>query len=224
MTDDLESRIAKLERENRILKKKLARSEDNRAVIEESKDRFDTLYQSVIAELDEQKKQFSALLESAPDAIIITDSDGVIQVVNQRSENLFGHTRGEMIDQKIEMLIPDRFRKKHITHRETFTEQSKIRPMGTGLELTGLIRDGREFPAAISLSPIKTDQGSFVYCTVRDITEQKIADEKLKQQVEELERFSRLAFGREKKMINLKEEINKLLDEMGKPQKYKIVE
>ncbi len=193
MNEDFESIIAKLERENRILKKKLSRSEEARANLEEAKDRFDKLYQTVIKELDEQKsllkqreKQFRALVESAPDATIITDKDGVIRMVNKQSENLFGYTREEMVGQKVEALMPDRFRVDHLASRKRFMETPKIRPMGIGLELTALTKGGQEIPIEISLSPIETEQGAVIYCAIRDITDRKKAEEAIRKSEQRL--------------------------------------
>jgi len=193
MNEDFESIIAKLERENRILKKKLSRSEQARTNLEEAKDRFDKLYQKVIEELDEQKhlltqreKQFRALVESAPDATIITDQDGVIRMANKQSEKLFGYTREEMIGQKIEVLMPDRFRVDHVTNRKRFMENPKIRHMGAGLDLTGLTKDNREIPIEVNLSPIETEQGTIIYCAIRDITDRKEVEEAIRKSEQRL--------------------------------------
>ncbi|HEY3145989.1 MAG TPA: PAS domain S-box protein, partial [Dongiaceae bacterium] len=117
--------------------------------------------------------RFRDLLESAPDAVLITDAHGTIQLVNAQTELLFGYPREELVGQKIEMLVPERYRGKHIGHREGYVGEARTRPMGAGLELYGLRKDGSQFPVSIGLSPTRTDRGLTVFCDVRDITDQR---------------------------------------------------
>jgi PAS domain S-box-containing protein len=123
--------------------------------------------------------RFRDLLESAPDAVLITDENGGIQLANAEAERLFGYRRDKLVGQGIEMLIPERYRGAHVGHREGYVRAARTRPMGAGLELYGLRKDGSEFPVAISLSPTRTDDGKAVFCSVRDITEQRAADLKI---------------------------------------------
>lgn len=114
-----------------------------------------------------------ALLELAPDAMIIVDSDGRMAIVNGQTESMFGYARNELLGQQIEMLLPDRVRNPHIEHRDQYARAAKLRPMGQGQDLVGLRKDGTEFPVEISLSPIKTDAGKFISSVIRDVTERK---------------------------------------------------
>jgi PAS domain S-box-containing protein len=123
--------------------------------------------------------RFRDLLESAPDAVLVTDALGTIQLVNAQAELLFGYRRGELVGQKIEMLVPERYRGRHIGHREGYVGEARTRPMGAGLELYGLRKDGSEFPVSIGLSPTRTDRGLTVFCDVRDITEQRASETKI---------------------------------------------
>lgn len=125
--------------------------------------------------------RFRDLLESAPDAILITDGQGAIQLVNAQTERLFGYRRDELIGRKIEMLIPERNRGGHVGHRDGYIGAARTRPMGAGLELQGLRKDGSEFPVSIGLSPTKTDQGLMVFCNVCDITDQRANEIKIKE-------------------------------------------
>lgn len=123
--------------------------------------------------------RFRDLLESAPDAILVTDEQGCIQLVNAETERLFGYRRGELIGRRIETLVPGRYRGKHVGYREGYQRDARTRPMGAGLELYGLRKDGSEFPVSIGLSPTRTDQGLTVFCGVRDITEQKASEARI---------------------------------------------
>lgn len=127
---------------------------------------------------------FRSLLESAPDAMVVVDTDGQIMLVNSQTEKLFGYDRFEMLEKPVELLIPESFHGRHLEHRTTFFEKPQVRPMGAGLQLHGLRRDGSEFPVEISLSPLKTDEGTQVIATIRDVTERKRAEEKFRDLLE----------------------------------------
>mgnify|MGYP005846089847 CR=1 FL=1 len=118
----------------------------------------------------------SQLVESAPDAIVITDEDGRIRLVNQQTEILFGRRREELVGREVEVLVPARHRERHVGLRRRYSADPHARPMGLGLEILGLRSDGTEFPAEISLSPLRTGSGMMVTAIIRDMTERRKAD------------------------------------------------
>jgi PAS domain S-box-containing protein len=130
----------------------------------------------------------SDLLETLPDAIVAVDRDGTIIQVNSQAEELFGYDRDELIGQKVEMLVPESYRRQHHHHRENFAQAPKTRRMKADLDLYGRRRNGSEFPVEISLSPVSTENGMFVLSAIRDISERKRIAEELRRANEELHR------------------------------------
>jgi PAS domain S-box-containing protein len=147
----------------------------------------------LLFEITERKKteeKFKGLLESAPDAMIIANQAGEIVLANRQAEVLFGYTISELINQPVEILVPQIDREKHKNHRTNFSREPKVRTMGAGIELYALRKDNTSFPVEISLSPLQTFEGMLVAAAIRDITERKKAEESIQQLNKELESFT----------------------------------
>lgn len=128
--------------------------------------------------------RFRSLFESSPDAIIVTDRQGKIAEVNGQVERFFGYARAELIGRAIELLVPERFRQRHVSDRHRYTEHPQTRSMGVGLELYGRRKDGGEFPVDIMLSPVQAQDG-FVLSVIRDLSEKVRIQEELHRREQE---------------------------------------
>jgi protein-histidine pros-kinase len=128
------------------------------------------------------------LLEFAPDAIIGITGDGRIRLANSQVETLFGWPREELIGMSLDTLVPERFRTAHAGHRMRYFDAPRTRPMGAGLELYALRKDGSEFPCEISLSMTGDESGTVAVAAVRDVTERRQFERELQGANAELER------------------------------------
>jgi len=131
--------------------------------------------------LEKVEARFRAVLEAAPDAMMIQDAAGKIQIVNAQAERLFGYSRDELIGRTVEMLIPERHRRNHVKHRQEYGHHPAPRPMGIGMTLFALHKDGREIPVEISLSTLDADGQSAFISSIRDVTSRVAAEEALRQ-------------------------------------------
>jgi diguanylate cyclase (GGDEF)-like protein/PAS domain S-box-containing protein len=130
---------------------------------------------------------FRMALEAAPMAIILTDTDGKITFVNSQAIRLFDYARDKLINKSIEILVPDKARRKHVGLRNHFAENPISRPMGENRDLLARRRDGAIFPAEIGLNPVQRDGKTYVICSISDLTDRKQAEEKILEFAERLE-------------------------------------
>jgi PAS domain S-box-containing protein len=134
------------------------------------------------------EEQFRLVVEASPQGVILVNAEGLIKLVNARTEALFGYTREELLGQSVEILVPSQFRAHHDSYRNTFFAAPTVRPMGAGRDLFGTRKDGRLIPVEIGLTPLNTSTGPFVMASIIDITERKQAEERLKETLTELGR------------------------------------
>jgi PAS domain S-box-containing protein len=135
---------------------------------------------AAIIDISERKRAEDlqrAVVEAAPNAIVMIGEDGKISLINAQAELLFGYSRRELVGEPVEQLVPERFRAGHSGHRGSFMMAPSTRAMGAGRDLFGLRRDGSEVPIEIGLSPITTPAGSYVLASIIDITERQRTDE-----------------------------------------------
>ena len=140
--------------------------------------------------LHQSEEHFKALFEFATEGIVVANTSGVIVLANPAAECLFDYALGELIGQKVEILIPKKIADHHIALRNNFHAHPGPRTMGTGRDLFGVKKDGVEFPVEVSLSPFKTSDGSFVIAFIIDTSVRKQMDLDIKQKKKELEKLT----------------------------------
>jgi PAS domain S-box-containing protein len=145
-------------------------------------------FNRMAAALQTQMTRAAAVVEAAPDPIVIVNRAGRIAIVNARTEAVFGYSRAELLGQPIELLIPRRLHAAHVAQRAPYQEKPQARAMGAGRKLFARRKDGSEFAVDVSLSPLATPEGTLVISTVRDVTERKQAEQAIRDLNASLER------------------------------------
>ena len=135
-------------------------------------------------DIEQAQQKFKGLLESAPDAIVIVGANGIIQLVNNQCENIFGYNKNELEGCNVDLLLPERFRIIHPGHgenRKLFFDYPGVRSTDVGLELLGQRKNGQEFPVELSLSPLETEEGLLITAAIRDISEKKRLEKEIRE-------------------------------------------
>ena len=168
--------------------------------IETVKNKYVLITITNITERVKVTEQLRLVVESTPNAMVLTDAQGKIALVNKQTEMLFGYQRNELIGKNVEILVPERMKQHHPKYRQKFQEHPKARPMGAGRDLFGVKKDGTEIPVEIGLNPVEKDGKRFVLASVIDITERKKNEEaihsyarQLAEKNKELEEFTNVA-------------------------------
>jgi two-component system, LuxR family, sensor kinase FixL len=145
-----------------------------------------------ITKRKQAEEQFRLVVEAAPSAMIMVNTEGCITLVNTQAEAVFGYVRQELIGRRIETLVPERFRSHHLEYRQGYLGDARSRPMGAERELFGLRKDGTEVPIEIGLNPIQTAEGLLVLASIIDISERKRAELEAARQRNEMAHLSRV--------------------------------
>ena len=149
------------------------------------------LSRQAVAQLELRRRSAASVLgimEAAPDGIAVVTAEGVIEMANAQLGTMFGYAAGELVGQPVEILVPGKYRGSHGTHRASYGASPRVRPMGMGLDLTGVRKDGTEVPVEISLSPLEVGPRPRIVAAVRDITWRRWAEDELKHRLESLQR------------------------------------
>ncbi len=157
-----------------------------------------------ISERKLYQERFEKVVEFSPVANVMVNNEGKILLVNKTSELLFGYSRKELLNMKIEKLVPEQFRSKHPDFRKEYNQAPQARPMGPERELFALTKDGKQVPVEIGLTPIEIEDGICVLASIVDITQRKKAEEILKRDKESLEA---LVDERSKELIKTQKEL-----------------
>ena len=153
----------------------------NRPTTQVEQEARDVQEQIPIERLEQQGHQLSRIIDSAPNGMILVNEAGVIELVNQQVETMFGYTRQELLGKSVDMLLPERAKAAHPGMRAAYHGAPSVRPIGAGRELFGQRKDGSEFPLEIGLNPLPTEEGTWVLSSVADITERKLAEAKIQE-------------------------------------------
>lgn len=148
--------------------------------------------------------RFEALFNSASMGIIVVNGNGEIVMSNHFANKLFGYQATEIISEKLEKLIPQRYHHAHVKHRESFVEKPQARTMGLGMTLRALRKDGSEFPVEISLGHFETEESKYVIAFISDITKRQETEEEIR----------KLNTSLEEKVKSRTEELQKTLNEL----------
>src|ERR1039458_2379223 len=165
--------------------------------------------------MEKDAEMLDALFQYATEGIVVANQMGEIVLVNPRIEKLFGYSHSELIGNKIEILIPSRFKKKHVSHRDNYFHSPHARPMGQGMSLFGKRKDGNEFPVEVSLSYYISQGKKFAIAFLTEITERKKQEDIIRKANQELSQYSNTL---EKRVEQKTEALASTINELAKSQ------
>lgn len=161
-----------------------------------------------------------AVLETARDAIITADELGNILFWNHMAEEMFGYESNDVKGRSLTMIMPERFRDAHLKGMQRYVSTNVKKAIGQILELVGLRSNGEEFPIELSLSTWKYGENPHFTAIIRETSERKKLDDRHNLERKELKRMTEIMMNREERIIELKREVNELLDSAGKKARY----
>lgn len=167
-----------------------------------------------------EKEHLATILKECADGIIVTNEEGVVQLFNRAAECMFGYTQEEIAGMNVCILTPSPYHQDHGENLKRYFDTHENKILYIRREAIGQKKDGSTFPLEIYISEIVDGDHRVFTGMVRDITSIKAGEKSYRRTAEQLTRFNRLAVGREKRMIELKREINDLLQSYGKESKY----
>lgn len=183
-------------------------------------------YYTICVDITERKRaeeRFRCAVEAAPNAMIMVDTHSIITLANARTSSMFGYTQDELIGQPINLLIPQSYHTAHSAHTREFFNHATGRPMGLGRDLHGQHKDGHEIPVEVGLNPLQTNEGRFVIASVLDITERKLAMEKMQEKNAELERYAHMvSHDLKSPLVTIKTFLGYLKEDMSKGDQARI--
>ncbi len=167
--------------------------------------------------------QVEGILQTASDAIIAIDESQRVILFNRQAEALFGYQASEIIGKPLDQLLPSRFRAAHHGHVERLAAVPVVRrSMSERSELSGLRKNGEEFAIEVTIAKLDMGTKRLLTAVVRDVTERKQMEGRAKQEKDALAQMNRNMMGREERVLELKGEVNELLNELHKPARYNI--
>lgn len=175
-------------------------------------------------EILEAKNRTDAILGASTNGIVTINEKGIIETFNPAAESIFGYRWDEVSGRNVSLLMPDEHADKYNIYIDNYLQTGIKKVIGKRIETTAKRKNGELFPAEIGISEVFLKDTKLFTAIVNDITERRRAEKELKERMEELEQFNRITMNRELRMIELKEEINTLLKQMGREEKYEIAE
>lgn len=163
----------------------------------------------------DEASRAEAILGNLLDGVVAINENGGITLFNPSAEQMFGYAAKEVIGQNVTTLMPERYRQAHLEGLKRVNSGGEPHIIGKVVELSGLKKDGSEFPLELSLAVWKKGRGAYYTAVIRDISERKKTEAEFKKHTEELERMNKLMVGRELKMVELKNEITRLKNKLG---------